>query len=177
MKNKKSSLSRLLALVFAFAMILSCAVLPASATESSNSESSLFDPTIPSYTVSASDLEPVEGAIPPVSRNENQLYTDEDGAKIVFIEITDTAFEKVVFTRGTADSGWFAFWFLTEMPTKGQPVSYAGEQTNRHETSGAGTDTNAINIPADAKYLAIYYSDPGVVFCPTAITFLNSNAE
>ncbi len=131
----------------------------------------LLDDSADSFSYPMNLLAPVEGAIPPVSRNPEQLYTDEDGAMIVFIKIEGTVFDQIVLTLGTVDGGWTAFWFLTEMPTKGEPVSYAGEQNDRHDVSGAGRDTNPVNIPEDAKYLAIYYSDPGLVYCPTAITF------
>ena len=129
-------------------------------------------------------LVPVEGAIPPIKRNNaDQIYTDEAGAKIVFIDISGIAFEKMTLVRGKDDDGWGAYWFLTEMPTKGEPVSYAGTQTDRKEiyNAGAGTTTSEISIPDDAKVLAFYYSDPKsgggeYVYCPQAITFINTDA-
>ncbi len=131
----------------------------------------LLDDTLESYSYPMNTLEPVEGAIPKLSKNPDQIYTDDAGAQIVFIKIAGTVFDEIVMTLGTVDGGWTAIWFLTEMPTKGEPVSYAGDQTNRRESSGAGRETSPISIPEDAAYLAIYYSDPGYVYCPTAITF------
>ncbi len=136
----------------------------------------LLDDTLESYSYPMNTLEPVEGAIPPVKRNAEQLYTDEDGAMIAFINIEGTVFDEIVLTGGSVDGGWMCWWFLTEMPTKGQPVSYAGTQTDRADTMRLNSDTAPIEIPENAKILAIYYSDPGYVYCPTAITFLKAES-
>ncbi len=129
------------------------------------------------YSYPMNDLEPVEGAIPKLSNNPDQLYTDDKGAEIVFIDLEALGYDydKLIMKLGQVDGGWTAYWFLTEMPTKGESVSYAGDQTNRHETSGAGKETKPISIPEDAKILAIYYSDPGYVYCPVEIGFVGGN--
>ncbi len=137
----------------------------------------LLDDSADTYSYPMTQVVPVEGAIPKLSKNPEQLYTDDAGAMIAFINIEGTVFDEIVMTLGMVDGGWTAIWFLTEMPTKGEPVSYAGTQTDRRESSGAGRETSPISIPEDAKILAIYYSDPGYVYCPTAITFQKAAPE
>ncbi len=186
MDIKKTTLAGLIALLLTIIAVLSSVLVftavADNAPEAPEIDPMLLDNTLASYSFDMSRLSPVEGAIPPLKRNgkdcnPDQIYTDEDGAKIVFINIEGTAFDEVVFTGGSVDGGWMAWWFLTEMPTKGEPVSYAGNQTDRESTKRKNSDTDPIDIPEDAKILAIYYSDPGYVYCPTAITFYNSSPK
>ena len=104
--------------------------------------------------------------------NANKFYANYNNEGVgkyqcAFIEITDTVFNYVSFRNNNVKStGWA---FLTALPTEGELASYATGYTT-FLWSGSTNPFN-VEIPEDAKYLAIWYEEKGNDYVPESITF------
>ena len=124
-----------------------------------------------SYEYPVDTIVPVQGAI---AYATDHVYKDEAKTKFAFIDLDalggfDTVSFEVIYDY---DDPWVCFAFLTEMPELGEMVTYAeGYSTFKFACYDCKAD-----IPADAKYLAFYYSyddsEKGTIsYLPASITF------
>ena len=155
--------------------------LPASMTFTKNGTDidpleNIQDATLPVYEYPIDYVMGADGAIIYWGKGENKdkYLTEADGKaagyyKNAFIDITDTAFDRVtIIPNSKQPAGWA---FLTEMPEVGEVAQYVGYQGFLWSDSVSSVD---IIIPEDAKYLVVYYEENNVSYIPASITFTQS---
>ena len=130
------------------------------------------DAAAQSYEYPVETIVPVDGTT--IAYATDHVYKDEAKTKFAFIDLDalggfDTVSFEVIYDY---DDPWVCFAFLTEMPELGEMVTYAeGYSTFKFACYDCKAD-----IPADAKYLAFYYSyddsEKGTIsYLPASITF------
>lgn len=127
----------------------------------------LQNPALDIYEYPMAAVRPAEGtigyALPKPKDRKYMVYEEE---KVAFIDITDTVFNTVSLKVGPQGQIWYSF--LSEMPTLNGLPSYAFN----YSTFETSIDDVTVTIPANAKYLVVYYQESNSVkFCPSAITF------
>ena len=140
----------------------------------------LQDATLPVYEYPMDYVMGADGAIIYWDKDEKEIEGDhlyltnaydkgEGYYKNAFIDITDTAFDRVtIIPNSQKAAGWA---FLAEMPEVGEAAQYVGYQGFLWSSSSSSVD---IIIPEGAKYLVVYYEENGASYIPASITFEQS---
>ena len=122
----------------------------------------------PTYEFPMDQVAPLDGTIV-TSSNKYKIISGYYGSVIDLNEIPYD-YDTVTITRDTAVSE-MGYAFLTALPAANEVPSYA---------TGYGMviwDTNAtatLTVPADARYLYVYYADLGVSYLPSSVVFSNA---
>ena len=141
----------------------------------------LRDTTLSSYSYPMEFVAPAEGTI----QSSNGQYKVISGGKyaVALIDITGCVFDKVKLVAN-AESGNQPNWcFLTDMPTLGQVAPFCDGYTALAAPEDETATEVIVEIPEDAKVLAVYYRDydwdisASIPYCPSSITFLKDGAE
>ena len=108
--------------------------------------------------------------------NSSPKYTATDGEyAMILIDLTELDYDAVSFIISNNYKGYLGYGFLTQMPTVGQKVSYAGGTKFVEYISEKAIGLRYYaNIPSGAKVLAIWAQDTageGPIFIPQSITF------
>ena len=127
----------------------------------------LQNPALDTYEYPMAAVKPADGTIAyGLAKPTDRKYIVYQDEKVAFIEITDTVFNTVTLKVGA--QGKIYYSFLTEMPQLNGLPSYAFN----YNTFEMSLDDVTVEIPGNAKYLAVYYQeDYSTIFCPAAITF------
>ena len=122
----------------------------------------------PVYEFPMDQVTPLDGTIV-TSSNKYKIISGYYGSVIDLNEIPYD-YDTVTITRNPAVEE-MGYAFLTALPVANEVPSYA---------SGYGQviwDTNAtatLTVPADARYLFVYYADLGVSYLPSSVVFSNA---
>ena len=121
------------------------------------------------YEYPMNQVTPLDATVSYGAGNETHYFWPYNGYESALIRIPDSKYKTVSMTiRENHPDPWLCWAFVSEYPTLNQPVPYAeGYTTMRFSWDMDCT----VDIPADAKYLLIYYSDGETNYCPDSITF------
>ena len=136
----------------------------------------LKDNSIETLEYPMSAIKPSQGTI----ASANLRYIPNFDWVAAFVDITDCAFEQVVF-EVNATNGNVCYGFLSEMPDIYDYVEFVGEGTYiTFEDQPAGTKITA-DIPEGAKCLLVYWHDwvdstaSPYYYIPESVTFKNTD--
>jgi len=123
-----------------------------------------------SYEYPVDSVTPVDGTVEYVGDHKYKIHEE---TKMAFIDIRELDYDTVSFDiADDHDDPWVCFAFLTEMPELDEVVSYA----EGYSTFKFACYDCMVDIPANAEYLAFYYStNDSMNYLPAGITFTKGN--
>ena len=133
------------------------------ATDNNNSGDNNVVPTTYEYPVST--ITPTNGTVAYAADHKYTLYNNY---QLAFIDLAELDYDSVSFDiLDNHVDPWVCFAFLTEMPTLESVVSYA----DGYSTFKFACYDCTVDIPENAEYLVLYYSDGETNYLPAGITF------
>ena len=97
---------------------------------------------------------------------------DKPGWRTATIDLTglDRDYIRYITLYNHKKEGWMGWTFLAETPVEGEVVTFATGYSKFE--SASPSNGKSLEIPADAKYLVIWYQDDdATVYCPKTIKF------
>ena len=129
----------------------------------------LKDDSLTTYEYPMDAIKASQGTI----QSKDNIFASNYWWNSAIVGLEDRVFNQVVFELGEAGSIYYAF--LTEYPTVGELVSYAGRATSWTNSKGNPGDKVAVDIPRNAVCMVFVWiekeGEEFVSYIPESITF------